>query len=846
MNAQEILAATGGLPPSEFELPFQWGLNDLIPGFDHSAAQSFPQLDTAIDQTILETPQNSTNWNEIDLLKTAFGYDNLGSWEEPLQKPYDGISNFGPLPTEDSSPLTAWLRSSEMPLDGLMENTFPNSSLPFVSNHETIHMLDDASMGSDQFTNSSTDTTSSTGTKTTCSKVAKGLLNDLFLTTPYPSHDEVGVLARQTELTEKQVKSWFTNKRARSKPRGQFNVHFHSFSLALAVIPLVPSTKLPADPTRRILTRRSLEALNRKSDSAKPPDAVLRFLESPSEERHIDSGVLEEAARSLSNLQCRYCPNWQFNRPGSVHSSGGSVRSADTPYSAGSLHSERSAHSARSSISSKSNQSAQSAHSARRSIRSSRDSIHSARSSIHSSRSSIHSARSSIHSTRSSIHSTQSSIHSARSSVYSAQSVHSIHSGSAHSIHSGSFTGSSASIHSRMTRRGRRRFPIPSVSSARSASTFVPEQTEKDLQQPVAYFACTFSCPKFYLTEYDWKRHETTVHVPQSEWICNHPGVKLLPDECPYDLSLFPTTEHMNMHRHDLCTNRPIEARTFYRRDHLVQHLKLVHRIEDTCVMAGTIESWRSSVKPLLPDNPALHCGFCGKCSSDWNTRGSHVGEHFKAGKNIEDWWPERLDNTMNFASLLLPSTSHEYVIISCKVCKLISCLELTPNSYNPTVPFGCTFCGEIFVDLETARTNHVQCRVYSCRFITSLETIIRFNCDDVPGCGCNKDPIATYDDERLIHLQEHHFRRCKQHLFFSEGDFAKHLEAVHFSPACDGYGTLGSGPSLSPYFRPLLVTEQVRISCSTHDGVHVGLPDDSCRCEQKAKFESSQHQLLS
>jgi hypothetical protein len=232
-----------------------------------------------------------------------------------------------------------------------------------------------------------------------------------------------------------------------------------------------------------------------------------------------------------------------------------------------------------------------------------------------------------------------------------------------------SSAGSSASAASRTSRKGRRKYPIPPLPKTPSRPTTpatpltssmpsvplpkLPDPFEKDEQSPIPRpFACTFSCGKQFAKEFEWKRHESSIHVPQDEWTCNRTGAHYLPEHCPYDLSSFPSSEHLDGHRHYYCLLKAEESRTFQRKDHLLQHLKIVHRIKDVSIMKDVIASWRSPTKPLPDCDPVLNCGFCGTHLSDWQSRISHVASHFRDGKTISAWWMGRLDCTLNFSAM--------------------------------------------------------------------------------------------------------------------------------------------------------------------------------------------------
>jgi hypothetical protein len=95
------------------------------------------------------------------------------------------------------------------------------------------------------------------------------------------------------------------------------------------------------------------------------------------------------------------------------------------------------------------------------------------------------------------------------------------------------------------------------------------------------------------------------------------------------------------------CSQKPQEARTFLRKDSLVQHLDRVHHVTN---WAPLYASWEQ----VLGEPTPSRCGFCGAKFTDWKERQTHVGEEFRKRKGItmENWkgglgfseeWMERM-----------------------------------------------------------------------------------------------------------------------------------------------------------------------------------------------------------
>ncbi|CZT09982.1 related to monocarboxylate transporter 4 [Rhynchosporium agropyri] len=151
---------------------------------------------------------------------------------------------------------------------------------------------------------------------------------------------------------------------------------------------------------------------------------------------------------------------------------------------------------------------------------------------------------------------------------------------------------------------------------------------------PPRVFQCTF-CTETFKTKHDWQRHEKTLHLSLERWVCSPDGpAQYCSDDghtrCVYCGIPSPSSEHAEMHNHSDCAEKSLEERTFYRKDHLRQHLSLVH---DVKFQSFSMETWKVAT-------PAIRsrCGFCGIVMDAWTTRVDHLAEHFKGGKSMADW----------------------------------------------------------------------------------------------------------------------------------------------------------------------------------------------------------------
>ncbi|RDK41048.1 hypothetical protein M752DRAFT_217824 [Aspergillus phoenicis ATCC 13157] len=143
-------------------------------------------------------------------------------------------------------------------------------------------------------------------------------------------------------------------------------------------------------------------------------------------------------------------------------------------------------------------------------------------------------------------------------------------------------------------------------------------------------FCCTFCCDTFK-SKFDWMRHEKSLHLNLESWTCApFGGSVVLPStgrvHCAYCNQLDPSLEHLEQHNYGQCQQH---TRTFRRKDHLIQHLRLFHRLETVPL----IDDW----KRVLTDLPS-RCGFCDGRMATWDERADHLTVHFRQGCTMADW----------------------------------------------------------------------------------------------------------------------------------------------------------------------------------------------------------------
>jgi len=153
----------------------------------------------------------------------------------------------------------------------------------------------------------------------------------------------------------------------------------------------------------------------------------------------------------------------------------------------------------------------------------------------------------------------------------------------------------------------------------RSNFNFPPEpETPTSSQKGQGKYVCT-SCKRGFNRKGDWKRHEES-HDPQNFWTCllGEPAKLSATGWTCVFCNLFKANRpdmvaHLiNEHKIHVCKTKKLEARTFYRKDKLKQHLQQVHALSENC--STLWESWHQKPKKKW----AWGCGYCGGCSFTW------------------------------------------------------------------------------------------------------------------------------------------------------------------------------------------------------------------------------------
>lgn len=173
----------------------------------------------------------------------------------------------------------------------------------------------------------------------------------------------------------------------------------------------------------------------------------------------------------------------------------------------------------------------------------------------------------------------------------------------------------------RKTRRRRRKSSAP-------VNTFTQQRAQSG-----RIFQCTF-CAESFPTKYDWQRHEKSLHLALEHWTCSPEGGATIIDgirRCVFCMAEDPDPDHLeSAHDYSSCHEKMPHERSFHRKDHLNQHLRLIHQAK---FHPSTMERWRSATTEIKS-----RCGFCNANFVTWKDRIEHLAAHFKNGADMCQW----------------------------------------------------------------------------------------------------------------------------------------------------------------------------------------------------------------
>ncbi|EXJ57354.1 hypothetical protein A1O7_07701 [Cladophialophora yegresii CBS 114405] len=181
---------------------------------------------------------------------------------------------------------------------------------------------------------------------------------------------------------------------------------------------------------------------------------------------------------------------------------------------------------------------------------------------------------------------------------------------------------SKGSFASSQDRRRRRRAPVAQRAAAQQAKS-----------RAARIFQCTF-CTDSFPAKYDWQRHEKSLHLALERWSCCPNGGTMTDVLTGLELCVFcrepnPSAAHLESHNFNACQEKTVQERTFYRKDHLSQHLKLMHNAK----VQSHMDTWKSTTNELKSG-----CGFCPSKFTTWQQRADHLAAHFRNGADMSHW----------------------------------------------------------------------------------------------------------------------------------------------------------------------------------------------------------------
>ncbi|RMJ14881.1 hypothetical protein CDV36_005447 [Fusarium kuroshium] len=201
----------------------------------------------------------------------------------------------------------------------------------------------------------------------------------------------------------------------------------------------------------------------------------------------------------------------------------------------------------------------------------------------------------------------------------------------------GTSQSSDNSAYSQHSRDSMTSFRSSSRSSRRRRHNAASKRADKrtSLARSLNTYQCTF-CTETFTTKHTWQRHEKSLHLPIERWACAPNGPRIMDDNgvprCAFCSQTSPDDAHFQDHNYSTCSGRPLQDRSFNRKDHLTQHLRLVHNVKPE-QLGCPLNQW----KLPMPRIRSV-CGFCGLKMDTWEFRADHLADHFKMGSTMADW----------------------------------------------------------------------------------------------------------------------------------------------------------------------------------------------------------------
>ncbi|KAF2429636.1 hypothetical protein EJ08DRAFT_271123 [Tothia fuscella] len=723
MDHDSVLQSTGGLPPSVFSLDNSMSLQRL-----DIDAQPFQILQTysidrepSMEQWMMEPPLLNTmdlhTPNDIsyfaDTSPHLSGYHPRQDFEGDLNPFSNNLDPYVPLGMEGLRSIEA-LGAQEMgtDLDELDLICEPLILIQMGVSVEIKPKTDALAAGSAR------------KKRFTISDQAKGILDATLARSFYPQKAEIAAVAHFTGMTSKQVATYFGNVRSRKFKSG--------------VSRSQETGESNPSPKSAKLTKSSLENLGKQFDGMEKNPTMARFLESPFHEFPIIEAALREARgqEPMSLMPSEeLIPFFSYKGANLALSYEGAtsplpIKEPTSPPREDSIHA----------------------------VRSEMPSVPVAREPRPTP------PGTSLRTTFRRPPVTPTAKSGSRSRANSVGSRRS----SGGSVRSWGSAGSNASV--RGSRKGRRvaNEPYPSYSTEH----FVPgkAKTVWEWDGNMDRFHCTF-CPAKFSGRYEWNRHEESRHVPQATWLCQVTRAKWLGARCAYCFESYPSLEHLDTHKCAECATRAPHERTFYRKDHLDQHLRKFHAILDQGAIGQLMASGKTEPDTIEPGHITLRCGFCGFQAPNWQVRVDHIAQHFWRGDSVVEWWLHRKENKISADTYRSAWQSHS------------ECAD-----------FGIG-CVRKYRTVDPSAPKPLNQTHWSCSFLRSFQSAFLYSTDfgeaikaQCVYCGREWNFPSWAEEhkdysERLLHLVEDHaYRSCSQEWYICTVDFWRHLRVEHGS----------------------------------------------------------------
>ena len=146
-------------------------------------------------------------------------------------------------------------------------------------------------------------------------------------------------------------------------------------------------------------------------------------------------------------------------------------------------------------------------------------------------------------------------------------------------------------------------------------------------------FVC--ESPRKFATCDGWKRH---MKEHETRYPCMPQGREIYTVQGPMCVLcglLDPDEQHFDSHKILSCSHKGLNARSYTRKCHLVNHLKS-HGIPDGSALA---EQWRNTVTKKF-----FSCGFCIACFHTHTDQLNHIDSaHYKMHRHISEWNADRI-----------------------------------------------------------------------------------------------------------------------------------------------------------------------------------------------------------